>query len=248
MTAWTARNPLGIIALFISLIYGMSALLLGTTVGTLSPTNQTILVWFVVVFPVAVRLAFLWLVAKHHRKLYSPADFRSDEGFLAEPAEPRHLGAKFDQEVRQIEGEAAPLPPADSEAPTAPVESDAGSQAGRASASNFIDTNSVDARRSAVATAYVAESLAFRELEEEFRGSVRQHVRVSTAAGRYMEIDGLIETSNVTYIVEVKLFRSTASIRSRIRQAVNQIERIYNDHDALLPNTKGLLVSHLWTN
>ena len=30
-----ARNPLGIIALFISLIYGMSALLLGTSVDSL---------------------------------------------------------------------------------------------------------------------------------------------------------------------------------------------------------------------
>jgi hypothetical protein len=25
--------------------------------------------------------AFLWLVAKHHRKLYGPGDYRTDESF-----------------------------------------------------------------------------------------------------------------------------------------------------------------------
>ena len=39
---WSARNPLGIIALFISLIYGMSALLLGTSVDSLAMFNQTL--------------------------------------------------------------------------------------------------------------------------------------------------------------------------------------------------------------
>lgn len=51
---WLAKNPLGIIALFISLIYGMSALLLGTSVGRISEVNQNFLIAFIILFPCAV--------------------------------------------------------------------------------------------------------------------------------------------------------------------------------------------------
>src|SRR5262245_17829050 len=82
LPTWSARNPLGIIALFISLIYGMSALLLGTSVSSLLPANQTVLVYFIVVFPFVVLSVFGWLVSRHHTKLYGPADYRTDKGFL----------------------------------------------------------------------------------------------------------------------------------------------------------------------
>ncbi|AKI02281.1 hypothetical protein IMCC20628_03595 [Hoeflea sp. IMCC20628] len=72
MKNFSARNPLGIIALFISLIYGISALLLGASVDMLTPDNQERLVWFIICFPVGILLAFLYLVTWHHRKLYSP--------------------------------------------------------------------------------------------------------------------------------------------------------------------------------
>ena len=77
LPSWSARNPLGIIALFISLIYGMSAVLLGTSVKNLSSANQTILVYFIVVFPFVVLGVFGWLVSRHHTKLYGPADCRT---------------------------------------------------------------------------------------------------------------------------------------------------------------------------
>lgn len=76
-----ARNPLGIIALFIVLIYGFAALTLGMT-STLQPTERLPLVWFLVLFPVLVLAAFAWLVSQHHEKLYAPGDFKSDDGFL----------------------------------------------------------------------------------------------------------------------------------------------------------------------
>jgi hypothetical protein len=64
------RNPLSIIALSISLIYGISAILLGASVKDLQPHNQDRLVWFIILFPVAILAGFLWLVIGHHRKLY----------------------------------------------------------------------------------------------------------------------------------------------------------------------------------
>ena len=44
-------------------IYGMSALLLGASVKSLLPENQTILVCFIVVFPFVVLSVFGWLVS-----------------------------------------------------------------------------------------------------------------------------------------------------------------------------------------
>jgi hypothetical protein len=76
-----SRNPLGIIALFIVLIYGFAALTLGTT-STLQPQERLPLVWFMVIFPVIVLFTFAWLVSRHHEKLYAPADYHSDDAFL----------------------------------------------------------------------------------------------------------------------------------------------------------------------
>lgn len=76
-----SRNSLGIIALFIVLVYGFAALTLGIN-SSLQPAERAPLVWFLVMFPVFVLIAFGWLVSKHHEKLYAPGDYKSDEGFL----------------------------------------------------------------------------------------------------------------------------------------------------------------------
>lgn len=77
-----ARNPLGIVALFIVLVYGIAALALGLT-SSLTPDERVPLVWFLVIFPALVLGVFCWLVSGHHEKLYAPGDYKSDEGFLS---------------------------------------------------------------------------------------------------------------------------------------------------------------------
>ncbi len=74
------KSPLGIIALFIVLVYGFASLVvaLGQNVGP----HIVPLIYFMVYFPVLVFFGFLWLVAKHHRKLYGPSDFKDEENFL----------------------------------------------------------------------------------------------------------------------------------------------------------------------
>ena len=73
-----SQGPLGIIALFIVLIDGFASLVLGfaTDIGE---GNRSILVWFLVLFPVFVFFVFAWLVSCHHAKLYPPSAY-SDEG------------------------------------------------------------------------------------------------------------------------------------------------------------------------
>ena len=70
-----AKNPLAIIALFISFMYGSASLILGTAVGKLDPSDQRALVIFLVSFPLLILFSFLFLVVFHHRKLYAPGDY-----------------------------------------------------------------------------------------------------------------------------------------------------------------------------
>ena len=74
------RSPLGIIALFIVLVYGFASLVVsfGQNIGD----NVTPLIYFMVIFPVVVFFGFLWLVAKHHKKLYGPSDYKDEDNFV----------------------------------------------------------------------------------------------------------------------------------------------------------------------
>jgi hypothetical protein len=69
-----SHNPLGIIALFIVLVYGIAALVVGFG-NNLNGTSTTMLVVFMVLFPVLVLAVFTWLVAKYPVNLYGPKEF-----------------------------------------------------------------------------------------------------------------------------------------------------------------------------
>lgn len=76
-----ARNPLGIIALFIVLVYGLAALVTAFT-GSLSPAERLPLIWFLVIFPILVLGVFSWLVSRHSGQLFAPSDFRDEENYI----------------------------------------------------------------------------------------------------------------------------------------------------------------------
>jgi len=86
-----ARNPLGIIALFIVLIYGFAALVTAFA-GSLRASERLPLIWFLVLFPVLVLAVFSWLVSRHGGKLYAPGDYRDEENYVR--MQLRHLESK----------------------------------------------------------------------------------------------------------------------------------------------------------
>jgi len=75
-----ARNPLGIIALFLVLVYGLAAFV--TYSSTLTPSERLPLIYFLIFFPVVVLVAFTWLVSKHSGKLFAPSDFKNEENYI----------------------------------------------------------------------------------------------------------------------------------------------------------------------
>lgn len=103
-----SKNPLGIIALFIVLIYGFAALVVGSS-SQLGPDERYPIVWFLVVFPVIVLGVFGWLVSQHYEKLYAPRDFNSDEAFLKALREKkegrpalRNLDKQIEEKVKAV--------------------------------------------------------------------------------------------------------------------------------------------------
>lgn len=69
-----SAGPLGIIALFLVLVYGIAGLVLGTAYLRSDREPPAQLVWFIVLFPELVLVVFAWLVTQHHEKLYPPHD------------------------------------------------------------------------------------------------------------------------------------------------------------------------------
>lgn len=98
-----SKNPLGIIALFIVLVYGFACLLFGFSAKELTSGERTPLIWFTVLFPVLVLFIFFRLVTKYPHNLYSPRDFRDDESFLNAMRDSQNKPAKGEESAAQIE-------------------------------------------------------------------------------------------------------------------------------------------------
>jgi CheY-like chemotaxis protein len=74
------KSPLGIIALFIVLVYGFATI--AVTFGSNLKDYVAPLIYFLVLFPVVVFSGFLWLVSKHSDKIYGPSDFKNEDNFM----------------------------------------------------------------------------------------------------------------------------------------------------------------------
>ena len=100
-----SRNPLGLIALFVVLVEAIAGY--AAVSEALSDSQRSILVWFVILYPVLVFASFVYLVIKHPAKLYAPGDFADQTHFM------EALGIKVQKEVERVtyeaEGELASL-------------------------------------------------------------------------------------------------------------------------------------------
>lgn len=76
-----SRNPLGIIALFIVLVYGLACLVV-ITGGSLSSSERIPIIYFLIVFPFVVLGVFTYLVAFRAGQLFAPGDFKKEETYL----------------------------------------------------------------------------------------------------------------------------------------------------------------------
>lgn len=77
-----AKNPLGILSLLISLLYGIACLVFSLGAKNFTPAERIPLVYFIIIFPFIILFVLFQLVKNHHNKLYAPSDFKNEENFL----------------------------------------------------------------------------------------------------------------------------------------------------------------------
>jgi hypothetical protein len=94
-----SEGPLGIIALFIVLIYVIAGFLSGFS-NNIGNEDRSLLMWFLVLFPVAVLAVFTLLVFYRHTNLYPPKAY-DDERHFASLA--TFGGARFDNRALQTD-------------------------------------------------------------------------------------------------------------------------------------------------
>ncbi|WP_407112050.1 response regulator [Bradyrhizobium sp. LMG 9283] len=74
-------SPLGIIALFIVLLYAFASLVT-TFSSAFSAAERIPLIYFLVIFPFVVLGVFAWLVSQHATSLYAPKDFKNEDNYI----------------------------------------------------------------------------------------------------------------------------------------------------------------------
>jgi tetratricopeptide (TPR) repeat protein len=102
---FSPRNPLGIIAIFVFLIEAIATISLKFVVGT-AYAGQ--LVWFIILYPTFIAIAFFTFLWLKREAFYSPYDFRSDLTFQellrrVEVLDLKQEAAKIDESTRPNE-------------------------------------------------------------------------------------------------------------------------------------------------
>lgn len=186
-----ARNPLGIIALFVAFVYGFAALLLGAASAHLHAEERAPLVWFVVLFPLVVLGVFYRLVTKYHVNLYSPQDFRDDETFKT---------LSQTQRAQRLDAEVAAAAASPPQGVAAPVQGQAAA-AGAAPSPSLTqeDTNELRMR--------IMQAERFGLAKFEAEGGLRLRTQVSFGDNDLAAFDGLASTASEVVAVEVKYLR-----------------------------------------
>jgi CheY-like chemotaxis protein len=109
-----SRRPLGILALFIVLVYGLASLLI-ISGGDFTPTERLPFVYFLVFFPILLLGVFVWLVSKHGDKIVDLGQFE-DKSVLDEESKRRasHT-ADFTANIQQAQMKMGIEPVSDAE-------------------------------------------------------------------------------------------------------------------------------------
>jgi len=217
-----ARNPLGVIALFLLLVYGVAGLVFSTAAKTLTPTERQPLIWFLVVFPILVLWLFGWLVARHHTKLYAPSDYGDAEGFfraLSVGEQRARLDAETEAVQKAVPSENAVSTASSSASPV----SGSGTTTSKDESSPGSGSGVASERRELRAAILLAQELVFRELEAEFKLPVLRNVQLPGG----LQVDGLVRTPPNGKAITAKYIRSPKNVSNIVRALVLEGLRIY---------------------
>lgn len=212
-----AKNPLGIIAIFISLIYGFSCIVLGSNINNLHyPYERLPLIWFIIVFPLTILATFIYLVIYHHEKLYSPRDYRTDDAFI-KAIDKKKLEERILSEVKELQ--------------TAPTKSVELENEVKAEEQPRIEQNDSQSKEELILIHKNVENWVAKELSLKYSVMFQTNINVSVGSGQ-VQLDAFADTGENIYIVETKYWKSNKSLQQlklSVQEFLLQNERLKRD-------------------
>lgn len=222
------KNPLGIIALFISLIYGFACLVLSSSKDVIDAYQKWPLIWFLVLFPVLVLGAFVYLVVNHHKKLYGPGDFKDESNFFKAMDEIDQR-EKLSEEIKILQ---------ESEEVTSSEEfaHDSHELNGKKKGKEVPDINKISSGLPNVPSLrqsyMLAEDLALRQLEIELKTTIKRKTLYRNNPNTLMiGFDGIASVNNKMMLIEVKYIKGQALHDSMINSIKKVMERLVENKE-----------------
>ncbi len=213
-----SHNPLGIIALFISLIYGFACLVVTTGIKNISVGLQSRLIWFLVSFPFVILAAFVYLVTGHHSKLYAPKDYRKDGAFLAAMNVDQQR-AKIIKDIEELDDSI--LEEKDNDSRERVKQTINKEKKTNKTENSTIDNESIDTEKiqkmpkekyevdSEIANKLmIIEDLVTRKLQEEFGELIQRQVSVNFLSSENIYVDGVFIKDDIYHLVEIKYIKN----------------------------------------
>jgi hypothetical protein len=222
-----SKNPLGIIALFISLIYGFACIVLGVSLNNLTASCERLpLIWFIIIFPVVILCAFIYLVVNHHEKLYAPSDFRDDSAFI-KAMDKNDVKNKIDKEVESL---TEVLKVESKEKANSKVEAET-TKPTKSPQEDQI-TNKIKPTEPIHFRLKNAEIWAINEFSLQNNYSIKRNQRIVTHGGTTsFELDGMVNTNDSFLAIEVKYFADSpfnSNLKLKIQEYLRTVSKMRN--------------------
>jgi hypothetical protein len=205
-----SRNPLGIIALFIVLVYSIAGIVFGVSANRLTEAQLTIFILFIVGFPCLVLMIFRELVIDHTAKLYGPGDYRSDDAFLKRLS-PEESRQKRREEIEEdSKAEAIPGETTDNSIKQPIEEKDKALDEDKKTLKKVSSWLNVDAAKKSF-NYFVAQELALRKLESELNVTISREVSIGIGVTHHKVVDGYAKMEDGDILIEVKYIHSLST-------------------------------------
>jgi len=218
------KNPLTIIAIFAGL-----AEISGTGVlPFISESNQTMYIWFLMIFPLVLVGLFFITLNFNSRVLYSPSDFRDEENYMRifQPA-------SVEQKILKMQDDIAESTEVEKTFDDTKVTSQPNIFTSKAQVSELM-TKDPRARYQ------LAEEIIVGRLSREFRSHPRRDLMLRDNKNGFM-FDAVFEHPNGLTVVEVKTLSRTANLQ-RIHYTIDKIGKaIWNLPDNIRTKTNIIL-------
>lgn len=207
------KNPLGVIALFVSFVYMMACLVINHGLPSITDHIERMwLIQFVVWYPVLLLLIFCLLVIFYPLNLYSPKDFK-DESLFLRFLPKRQKEKKLEKEVKEIRE----------------VRNDNNTFSFLSVSGTNVQTMTDETVKKFV---QIVELKALFWLNEKYNVSFSHDVVIGMGSNR-ISCDGYAKVDGIDYVVEIKNMPSL--VKNRLKVVAKPVVDIKSVLDAVSP-------------